>query len=123
MPQNTPTLNAEGYDAYLLARAKTMTEAQLQACIENAARYLGWRSYHTHDSRRSQAGFPDLVLVKGSQILWRELKTTTGRLRPEQTAWLTDLNAAGADTGIWRPIDWLNGTVEHELTTARGTRP
>ncbi len=109
-------------DSQLLSRAKTMSEANLQACIEQLARYRGWRSYHTHDSRRSQAGFPDLVLVKNDRILWRELKTMTGRMRPEQTAWLTDLEAAGADTAIWRPIDWLNGTIDRDLATT-GTRP
>ena len=103
----------------LLRRAKTMTEADLQACVETAAKLRGWRTYHTHDSRRSQAGFPDLVLVRGNHILWRELKTMTGRLRPEQHAWIDDLEHAGADVGIWRPIDWLNGTIDRELTTSR----
>lgn len=105
----------------LLRRAKTMTENDLQSCIENTARYRGWRTYHTHDSRRSQAGFPDLVLVRGTRILWRELKTMTGRLRPEQHAWLNDLTTAGADASIWRPIDWLDGTIDRELTTTRST--
>jgi hypothetical protein len=123
MTINPWTGKTEPSDAYLQARARAMTEAELQTCIEHAARYRGWRSYHTHDSRRSQAGFPDLVLVFGSRILWRELKSQTGRLRPEQQAWLDDLEAAGADTGIWRPIDWLDGTVERELTAPRGQRP
>ncbi len=122
MTINPWTGKNEPADAYLTARARAMTEAELQACVENAARYRGWRTYHTHDSRRSQPGFPDLVLVFGSRILFRELKTMTGRLRPEQDAWLRDLKTAGADTDIWRPIHWLDGTVERDLTAPNGHR-
>lgn len=112
----------EAPDAHLLTRAKAMSEADLQSCVETAARYRGWLAYHTHDSRRSQAGFPDLVLIQGDRILWRELKTMTGRIRPEQHQWLNALTTAGSDVAIWRPIDWLNGTIDRELATT-GTRP
>lgn len=73
---------------------------------------LGWTWYHTHDSRRSPAGFPDLVLVR-DRVLFRELKDDRRRLEPEQIEWLNRLTRAGADAGVWRPKD--RRSVEKEL--------
>ncbi|MFZ8417681.1 VRR-NUC domain-containing protein, partial [Staphylococcus aureus] len=63
------------------------------------------------------AGFPDLVLVHGDRgrILYRELKSTKGRVSPAQTEWINDLISAGQDAGVWRPQDWINRTIEQEL--------
>ena len=41
-----------------------MNEAELQRNVLSLAAMTGWLAYHTYDSRRSQAGFPDLVLVR-----------------------------------------------------------
>ncbi|MCR6706570.1 MAG: VRR-NUC domain-containing protein [Cellulomonas sp.] len=97
--------------------AEQMTESALQAQILTAARTTGWLAYHTHDSRRSRPGFPDLVLVHDRRglVLFRELKTERGRVRPEQREWLSALAAAGADAGVWRPSDWLGERVIAEL--------
>lgn len=70
------------------------------------ARLMGWRSYHTHDSRRSDAGFPDLVLIRRPRIVWVELKADRGRLTGEQRAWLDDLRACGQEVFLWRPSDF-----------------
>lgn len=74
---------------------KAGSEAAFQTQVLNLAGYYGWRSYHTHDSRRSQAGFPDLVLVRGAELIFAELKTDTGRLRPEQQEWIAALKHVG----------------------------
>jgi hypothetical protein len=66
---------------------------------------LGWMVYHTHDSRRSAAGFPDLVLVR-NVVLFADLKTDAGKTTPDQEAWLTALRAAGELAEVWRPKDW-----------------
>lgn len=83
------------------------------------AETVGWTVAHFHDSRRevtrrsgerlwigdqAAAGFPDLVLVR-ERVVYAELKTETGRLRPEQEKWITALLAAGAEVHVWRPSD------------------
>lgn len=98
-------------------RAAKLPEQQLQELILAAAARYGWLGYHTHDSRRSQAGFPDLVLVhEGRRLtLFRELKKQNGRATPEQKEWLAALTAAGQDAAIWRPLDWFDETIPNLL--------
>lgn len=102
-------------DEYHRMMAGQMREKDLQSQVEKLARSCGWLVYHTHDSRRSGPGFPDLVLVRGRRVLWRELKTMKGRASEHQLAWLGALGAAGQDAGIWRPLDWFDGTISKEL--------
>ena len=68
-----------------------MTEAELQALITDAADLGGWLWYHTHDSRRSNPGFPDLVLVRPPEMLFIELKSERGRVSPAQRMWLDQI--------------------------------
>ncbi len=82
-----------------------MTERQFQGGVEQLLRLYGWRYYHTHDSRRSSAGFPDLCAVRGSRLVFIELKTETGRVSDEQKAWLADIENAGVEAYVWRPSD------------------
>ena len=97
--------------------ANGWSEREFQARVIQLAESLGWRVYHTHDSRRSQPGFPDLVLVHPVQkrVVWRELKTAKGRLRPAQKEWLESLQGAGENAAVWRPDDWTLGIIEAEL--------
>jgi hypothetical protein len=83
------------------------TEAQFQRKVRQLATLTGWRSYHTRDSRRSDPGFPDLVLVNAKQArtIFAELKTQTGRLTEHQKLWLASLADAGQETALWRPAD------------------
>ena len=82
-----------------------MTEAQLQALIREACRWHQLLVYHPYDSRRSEAGYPDLTIV-GKSVLFRELKSDRGRLTHVQDTWLRRLAAAGLDSDVWRPADW-----------------
>ncbi|GAA4117513.1 hypothetical protein GCM10022215_18270 [Nocardioides fonticola] len=83
--------------------------------------------YHTHDSRRSVAGFPDLAILGPRELVVAELKTNKGRTTPEQRAWLTGLEAAGIRAFLWRPADWLEiNEVLHDLahpSAAEGGAP
>jgi hypothetical protein len=82
---------------------RAMTEQQLQQQILGLAKYYGWETYHTHDSRRSNRGWPDLVLIKPPRVLFIELKTYRGSLRPEQRTWLQALAGCGQEVAVWRP--------------------
>lgn len=103
-------------------RAAAMTERQLQDVVTAAAYRAGWISYHTHDSRRSAAGYPDLHLVNGPLgiSIFRELKTMKGTLTADQRMWIRALRMAGVDADVWRPIDWFDGTIDKALA---GVRP
>ena len=61
-----------------------LTEADVQRGLIEAAQTGGWLVYHTHDSRRSRKGFPDLVLVRPPKVIFAELKGPGGRVTPEQ---------------------------------------
>lgn len=83
------------------------TEREFQAQIVELAELHGFAWYHTHDSRRSPAGFPDLILVKPPRFIAAELKTSSGRTRPEQKAWLELLaRCPGIEVYLWRPDDF-----------------
>lgn len=84
-----------------------MTEDALLAAVRQLARYRSWMTYHTHYSRGSEAGWPDLVLLHTGQrrTLFIELKREDGKLTASQETWLTALAATGHETGVWRPSD------------------
>jgi hypothetical protein len=88
---------------------RPISEAQFQAQVVELAEWLGWRTYHTFDSRRSNPGFPDLTLVRDGRLVMAELKDDTEKPTPEQLAWYAELllvQDAAPDvfaTRIWRP--------------------
>ena len=82
------------------------SEAAFQGAVVELARYHRCQVWHDNDSRRNAPGFPDLVIVGRRGVLWRELKTERGRLRPEQEMWLSRLTRAGQDAAVWRPDAW-----------------
>lgn len=100
-----------------------MTEAQLLDAVRKLAMLTGWLPYHTHDSRRSEAGFPDLVLahVRQRRVLFVELKSRRGTVRPQQGIWLGALRSCGAETALWRPEHWHDGTIERTLKGEHAT--
>lgn len=92
--------------------ATRQTEAQFQAQVVELAEWLGYAWYHAHDSRRSPAGFPDLVLVRprgrglSARVIFAELKSQRGRPTDAQHVWLTALIDADAEVYVWRPSDF-----------------
>ena len=84
---------------------KGPTEKEFLSQVTQLARLNGWMVYHTHDSRHSAKGFPDLVLVR-ERLIFAELKSDGGKLRPEQAAWLAALNRAGVEAYLWGQGEW-----------------
>jgi hypothetical protein len=85
-----------------------LSERDWQAQVLELAALYRWAWYHTHDSRRSPAGFPDLVLVR-DRVIFAELKTDQGRITTDQHRWIGRLEDAGAEVFVWRPkdLDWV----------------
>lgn len=117
-------------------RALEPLEAQAQETIVAVAQLRGWeRIYHTHNSRNSAGGFPDLVLVK-RRIVFAELKQQGKKPRPDQVGWLDDIAAAGGEAYLWTIDDlaeiqrilgglWQfvpHGQVAHPFSAAEGPR-
>jgi len=84
---------------------RAIPEKEFMAGVKRAARDLGWLTYHNLDARGSDAGFPDMVLVRRERLVFVECKRRNTKLRPEQEKWLEALSKADAETYVWRPGD------------------
>lgn len=115
---------------------RSVSERAFQAAVIEMAQRLHWLVFHASDRapseenrdyRALEAGFPDLVLVKGGVLIFAELKTDTGKLRAQQARWLLALDSVAANHApdepfdmdadearalscvkvkLWRPRDW-----------------
>ena len=98
-------------------RLRAILEKDFQAQIVELAALAGWRLiYHTHDSRRSNPGFPDLVMMRPPEIIVLEVKREKGRLTAEQGEWIDGFRACGIEAHVVRPSEW-------ERLVARLRRP
>lgn len=104
-----------------LLLAHRMPERQLQENVRLTAKTLGVLYYHTHTSIHSPKGFPDVILLAPPVCLFRELKSQNGRLTDDQQAWLDGLAGCGFNVGLWRPIDWLAGRIQHQIAAMRNS--
>jgi len=99
-----------------------MSERELQGRTIELARLCGYYVYHTHDSRRSEPGFPDMIAVHESRpvAIVAEFKSETGKLtkghtdqrgryHPGQADWLRRWHDISTNpesriyTRLWRP--------------------
>lgn len=85
-----------------------LSEKDFQQRIIDRAEALGWLVYHTHDSRHSAAGFPDLVLCRKGRVVFAEIKTLEGTLSKAQAEWhvalMPDVHR-NHEVYVWRPSD------------------
>jgi hypothetical protein len=67
-------------------------------------------------------GYPDLTIAGPGGVMWRELKTDRGVLRPEQKVWIARLVESSADAAVWKPRDLQSGRIAGELQALARTR-
>lgn len=90
---------------------KFINERDFRATVIGMARALGWMGYHPWISIHSEAGFPDLVLVRDGKLIFAELKTEVGKLTEAQKEWIRQLalcmdkSTCVVDVYVWRPSD------------------
>jgi hypothetical protein len=102
----------------------TMAEAQLMDNVIELGHLFGFRIAHFRPARTAHgwrtavaadgAGWPDLTMVRGDRLIFAELKSHRGSLSVDQTVWLNVLEPV-AETYLWRPADWLDGSIEAVL--------
>lgn len=86
---------------------RLMTEKQWQQQVVDAAKANNWLVYHTYDSRHSAPGFPDLILIRGTELLVIELKRERGTVTLDQERWLRAFSGvAGLTVVVAKPSDW-----------------
>lgn len=94
---------------------RTVSEAELQDFVRQAAETFKWTYHHETDSRRSTAGLPDCILVRPPRVIFAELKTELGRTSKGQDHWLGQLEQCpGVEVYLWRPSD-----MDHIIDTLR----
>ena len=87
-----------------LVHPQMAEEDEWRPLVQCYATQQGWKHYHTYDSRRSPEGYVDLTLIR-ERIVFVELKTNTGILRPSQRAWRDAIQNAGGEWYLFRPRD------------------
>jgi len=55
---------------------------------------------------RSDDGFPDIYLIRGTQKLVANLQVANQPLTEAQTSWINDFAQAGVENHLWRPEQW-----------------
>lgn len=103
---------------------KAGSEAAWEMVVQNLAGYGDWMlEYHTHDSRRSQAGWPDWVFCREAtdeylpELIFVELKAERTKVSDDQYRWLGALRSLGFEAYLWRPAD--KPAVEERLLRPR----
>lgn len=81
------------------------SEKEFQARVIKRATELGFKVFHAYDSRKSEAGFPDLVCVR-ERTVYMELKAEDGVVSAAQTTWNEALRSAGEEAYIFRPSQY-----------------
>jgi hypothetical protein len=122
MTRQTVTL---GKGKRLPTHYEMISEKAFTAQVIKLAQYLGWKAAHFRPAMTKAGnwvtavqgdgvGFPDLVLVhrKMGVVIFAELKSEYGTVKPEQDDWLNCIAACVSGSGkpapnvlvgVWRP--------------------
>lgn len=106
---------------YFAGERLRWSEHEFQKEVLALAKEHGWsHAYHSYFSKRSEEGFPDIVLVRPQtgELIFAELKAEKGRVTPAQQSWhraLCTTRSRGIGVFIWRPSDWNQGRIHEAL--------
>jgi hypothetical protein len=93
-----------------------VVEAELHAQILDECRRRGYPVHHARMDRPATCGVgtPDFVIaLLGGRSLWVEAKSKTGKLKPEQAAWLAALRRHGHAAEVVRSMsEFINAVKE-----------
>jgi len=93
--------------ACVSCRPGSPCERHFRQQVLEYARLNGWHAYFTWTSIHSPAGFPDLVLVRGREMVMAELKSAKGKPTPAQEEWLNALqHVEMVNAFYWKPEHW-----------------
>lgn len=83
------------------------SEDQLLSNVAVYAARRGWIFYHPWKSYHSAAGFPDCTLIRPPRVIFAELKSMKGKMRPDQEIYKENLMACeGVEYYLWDPSHW-----------------
>lgn len=83
------------------------SESHFQSRVVRLAKANGWAVFHVHDSRRSEPGFPDLVMIRAGALVVAELKVKRNKTTADQERWLKLFGEVpGVRAFRWRPEQW-----------------
>lgn len=92
------------------------SERGFQEWVVSCATLRGWAWGHIGQAKGAKdrwitpvsgamgKGHADLLLVR-ERIIYAELKSQKGGLRPDQVEWIRRMRYAGAEVYVWRPSD------------------
>ena len=121
-------------------RSPAETERDFQRSVMELAELSGWETFHCRTSMQQgryltattgtmAKGWPDLLLIHRSRqkLIFAELKSDKGSLRPDQSRVLSLLwqlvegpTREWAEVHVWHPKDWA--TIEATLTHKEDSR-
>lgn len=94
----------------------SLTEKEFQEIVTGMCddRNIIWHHCDAPFRCSGYNGFPDLVLL-GRYVMFVELKSWYGKLRPEQNVYKQRLDYANAAYAVWKPRDLYNSIIETAL--------
>lgn len=127
--QAKETPNGPSGEEVMTLWEQAVSEDSFEDTVIELAMRRGWRVHAERRARtkdkwvtpiKGHKGYVDLTMVRQGIIIFAELKSHRGRLRPDQKLWLAALEDAKAilsgtvEVYVWRPKDWAE--IEQVLT-------
>lgn len=107
-PERLMARELTSVEEYRRLLAGVTSEDDLLAAVASRMTLGRWRWHHIRRSdlavQQGDPGFPDLIAVRGAELLAVELKADRGRFETGQREWLQDFaNVTQVQAGVWRP--------------------